>query len=103
MARIDERAEPDMGEQAGPLGGDLAHQLHDHAAGQHVGFDLVVAGQRLHSWRPDPMAADDPPDHSLMGEAVHAPRFPVADPQCVNASKIAWPSGLEEPLLHRSV
>ena len=44
-ARIDEGAEADMGEQAGPPGADLAEQLHRDAAGKHIGLDLVVAAR----------------------------------------------------------
>ena len=83
-ARIDEGAEPDMGEQAGPAGADLAEQLHRDAAGEHVSLDLLVACELLHARRPHPVAADDALHHALVREAVHAARLAVADAERVD-------------------
>ena len=47
QARIDEGAEADGGEVAGPVRGDIAEQMGDHALRQVVGLDFVGDGQFL--------------------------------------------------------
>jgi len=101
LARIDEGAEADMGEQARPARADFAEELGDHAARQCVGLDLVGAGKLLHARRPHPVAADHAPDHALMREAVEAARLTVADAERVDKRKVARAARLEEAPLQR--
>ena len=102
-ARIAERAEADVGEQPGPPRADLAEQLHRHAARQHVGLDLLVAGELLHARRPHPMTADDFPHHAFVRETVHATRLPVADAERMHHGEAARMLRIEEALLDRLV
>ena len=102
-ARIEERAEADVGEEAGPAGADLAEQLHGDAARQHVGLDLVVLGELLHARRPHPVAADHLPDHAFVGEAVHAARLAVADAERMDDGEVARMAAGQKPLLDRLV
>jgi hypothetical protein len=100
-ARIDESAEPDVGEQSSAAGCDLAEELHRHAAGQNVGLDLLVTCQRLHARRPDPVPADHAAHHAFVCEAVHPAGLAVADAERMNDAEIARMAFGEEPLLDR--
>ena len=97
--RIDERAETDVREQPRPLGSDLTEQLHGDAAGQDIGFDLVLARHLLHARRPDPMPADNALHHTFVGKAIHATRLTVANSQRMDCRQTARMAGLEKSLL----
>ena len=64
VARIDEGAEADARDMPGPMRGDVAEQMRDHALRQIVGLDLVGDGEVLQLRHETPMAADDPLDQA---------------------------------------
>ncbi len=102
-AGVAEGAEANVGVEARPAGADLAEQLHGDAAGQHERLDLVVAGELLHAWRPNPVTADHLANEPFVGEAVHAPLLAVANSERMDHRQIAWMAGGEEAFLHRLV
>ena len=51
--------------------------------------------------RGDPVAADHPPHHALVGEAVQAAALAGANPERVHTGEIPRVAAGEETLLHR--
>ena len=93
IARIDEGAEPDGGDMAGAMGGDVAEQMGDHALRQVIGLDLVVEGELLQLRHEPPMAADHALDEPLMGEVVEAAVFAVSLAGSVDEGQVFWRAG----------
>ena len=93
IARIDEGAEPDGGDMAGAMGGDVAEQMGDHALRQVIGLDLVVEGELLQLRHKPPMAADHALDEPLMGEVVEAAVFAVSLAGSVDEGQVFWRAG----------
>ena len=58
VARVDEGAQPDVGDGARLAGGDIAEKVADDALGEVVGFDLVLCRQLAHARRQVPVPAD---------------------------------------------
>ena len=54
VARVDEGAQADRGDDARLAGGDVAKQVADDALRQVVGLDLVVDRQLAAAWAPAP-------------------------------------------------
>ena len=46
LARVDVRAQPDVCDEPRPAGGDLAHELRQHALRERVRLELVVLDER---------------------------------------------------------
>ena len=101
--RINKSAKTDMGDQAGTPGGDLAHQLHDHAAGQHIRLNLIVPRHLLHARRPDPVAPYDTSGHADMRKPVHPAFLPVADTKRMYAGQVSGMFRGKEPALYSGV
>ena len=70
VARINERAETDARDMAGPVRGDVAEQMRNHALRQIIGLDLVGDGEMLQLRHQAPVAADDSAYEPLMREMV---------------------------------
>ena len=92
MARIDVRAEPDLGEHAWPSRGDLAHELGQDALRKGVRLDLV----RFHQ-RPEPgfiadvaadRAAHEPGEAELREPAIRE----VADTHDADRRQVTGPA-----------
>ena len=60
LARIDVRAQADLRHEPGPPGGDLAHQLRQHALRERVRLDLVRLDERAEPRLVADVAADRP-------------------------------------------
>ena len=62
----------------GPVRGDVAEEVGDHALRQVVGLDLVGDGELLQLRHKAPMAADDASDQPLMREVIEPAILAVA-------------------------
>ena len=71
-ARIDEGAQPDFGDDAGPMGGDLAVERRHDALRQVVAFEFVVGGEPAQGGGGGHDPADPPLDQPLVGELAQA-------------------------------
>jgi hypothetical protein len=80
QAWIDEGAQPDLGQVAGLVGGDVAKQVRDHALRQVVGLDPVGDRERLQLGHQPPVAADHALDQSFVTKVIQAAFLAVALP-----------------------
>ena len=71
-ARIDEGAQPHLGDDAGPMRGDLAVEGRHDALRQVVAFELVVGGELAQRGGGRHDSADPPLDQPLVGELAQA-------------------------------
>ena len=78
VARIDESAEANARDMAGPVRGDVAEQMRDHALRQIIGLDLVGDGEMLQLRHQAPVAADDSAHEPLVREMVQSALLAVA-------------------------
>jgi hypothetical protein len=88
----DVRAEPDVRDEPGPPGGDLAHQLAEHALGERVGLDLVLLDQRAQARLVADVAADRPPLEAGQPELAEATLGEVADADDAHCGQVARPA-----------
>ncbi len=98
---VDERAQADLGDQAGPVRGDLAVELADHALRQVVRLALVLGDQVRQGGRRDRDAAVPALDQALVAPVAHALVAAVADRRRVHDREVARRRLGEEPLLDR--
>ena len=89
VARIDEGAQADAREMAGPVRRDVAKQMGDDALRQIIGLDLVGDRELLQFGREAPMAADDALDQSVMREMIEAAMLAVALPRGIDQRQVA--------------
>jgi hypothetical protein len=80
LARIDERAEADLGERSRLARGDVANRVRDDALRQVVRLDLAGDRELLELRDEPPVAADDALDEAAVAEVVEAARLAVALP-----------------------
>ena len=78
VARIDESAEADARDMAGPVRGDVAEQVRDHALRQIIGLDLIVDRELLQLRHQAPVAADDFAHEPLVRKMVQSTLLAVA-------------------------
>ena len=70
LARIDERAQPHLGQRAGPVSGDVAKQLAQRSERQVVGLDASFHRHRRELGHESPVPADRALDQSVPREAI---------------------------------
>src|SRR5208283_5031806 len=93
VARIDESAEADARDMAGPVRGDVAEQMRDHALRQIIGLDLVGDGKMLQLRHESPVSTDDSAHEPLMREMVQPALFAVTLTCRIDQRQIAWMAG----------
>ncbi len=102
VTRIDESVQPRPGEEAGPSGRHLAHELRQGALRQGVAVDLLGERELGDLRRVDEGAADDAPQQALMSEVVGAERFAVAEADRMQRGDVARRAlGKKAPLERR--
>ena len=107
VARIDESAEADARDMAGPVCGDVAEQMRDHALRQIIGLDLVGDGEMLQLWHQAPVSTDDFAYEALVREMVQSALLAVTLACRIDQRQIARMAGRrgfgvargDEPLL----
>jgi hypothetical protein len=55
-----------------PMSCDVAKQLGDDALGEVIRLDVAIDGQALKPRNEPPVAADDPPNQTLVGKVIQA-------------------------------
>ena len=70
---------PVFGQQPGPAGRHVAHELRQHALRKRVGLDLVLGGEAHQARRIDQRAGDRALEQALVREVAGAQRRAVAD------------------------
>ena len=94
LARVDVRAQPDLGDDARPPGGDLAHELREHALRERVRLDLVRLDQRPEPRLVADVAADRPAHQPGQAELREAAVGEVADADDPDRGQVARPARL---------
>jgi hypothetical protein len=79
LTRVDKRAEPCLGDQAGAARGHVAHQLRQHALRQRIGLDLVLRGERDEPRRIHQRTGDGALEQAFARQMRGAQRRAVAD------------------------
>ena len=77
-ARIDERADPDVADDAWFARGNIAQKMGHHPLRQDVGLELSRDGHLAQARRPPPMGGVDAANHPLMREAIRAAAAAIA-------------------------
>ncbi len=80
LARIHVRAEAHLGDDARPPGGDLAHELREHALGEGVRLELVRLHERAEPRLVPDVASDRAPLEPGQAQLREAAIREVADP-----------------------
>ena len=101
VARIDERAEPDLGHHARAPAGDLPEQVTDHTLRPAVRLDAVVECQHAEARHEPPVPADDPAHHAVGPEVVQPARAAVALARRVDQGEVPRRAGGLEPPFQR--
>ncbi len=92
--RVDERAQPDVGEDAGLAGRRRPEELGQHALGEVVGLDLAALRQLRQAGGLPPVASDHALAQARPGERGHATLGAVAEPRGVDEGEVARGPGL---------
>ena len=82
---------PDLRDEPGPPGGDLAHQLREHALGERVRLELVGLDQGPEPRLVADVAADRPPHQPGQPELREAAVGEVADADDPHRGQVARP------------
>ena len=94
LARIDVRAEPDLGDDPRPAGSDLAHELREHALRERVRLELVRLDERPETRLVADVAADRPALESGQPELREPAIGEVADANDPDRRQVARMAGL---------
>ena len=89
LARIDVRAQPDLGDEPRPAGRDLAHELRQDALRERVRLDLVRLDERAEPRLVADVAADRPPLQPGQAELREAAVGEVADADDADRRQVA--------------
>ena len=99
LARVDEGADPDPAQQAGPPAGDLAKQLRDAAQRQVPGLDQPVGRHLAELGHQRPVPTDRAPDQPVMRQPIEALLLAVAGGGGEQQAQVARLARGQEPLL----
>ena len=98
MDRVNERAEPHMGDAPWATGGDVPQQLADDSLRKVVRFNLPGNRHPPQSGSEPPVSADNSPNKSSVGEVIETSCLTVSLSGSVDECQIVWPgTGLESP------
>ncbi len=91
LARVDVGAQADLGHETGPAGGDLPHELGEHALGERVGLDLAGLDECPESRLVADVAADGASLQTGQAELREAALGEVPDPDDAHRGQVARP------------
>ena len=89
VARIDEGVQPDVGDQAGAAGGDLAEELGHHSLREVVRLEAALQRHAAHCRCHRPVAGDNAADQAIEGEHAEPALGLVADAGAVDEGQVA--------------
>src|SRR6185312_9496915 len=96
-ARIDERAEPDVRNDAGRVARNGSEQVRHHALRKAIRFEGFGHRKALHTRAPVPMAANRPAHQPFVREPVDTAALAVTHAAGMNDCETRWMAHIEEP------
>jgi len=90
LARVNERAQADLGERAGTMACNVAKELRQRSEREVVSLDAAFDRHRRELRHETPMSTDRPPDETCARQAIEAPRLAITRRRRKNQREITW-------------